>query len=457
MLLTTPFEQHTHNKLMAAQQQQAAPNNNHHHAPPAAAAVSFADQASLPRLIYSTRDSQHPLSRGSHWQCLQCWLFQFNVDSTIWQDVGLDAQDSDLAAAAAQQGGAAGGGAAAAAYGGALRFMRSGLLNMYFEGLGGRDVYPLDELRQGGAPVAGNAAVAPDASLLAAGYDPLHPPEGMWQEQRFGKCALSCTLGVLACLYHRVLNGALFPHQSVPGWQRDHEWAECLSYFRSKLPPGSAFPDVELRHACMLLYPLCRRVLPRSSGPRLRVGTFDCRWYESPCMVHALNRNSKRAARKGTAPFFSPRSPAAGSPLRGGAVAPMDPSLGREVGYYAEECGYVKISLRRGLKEWEYAHRFLCWAVHGPPPLCEQGGRRMEVIHLCDNKFCLNPLHLVWGTHKQNSNPHLYMDAWRRLFCDEQGVLVKSFGLPAVPVPAAAGGANYNNNNNRPPWADYQL
>lgn len=43
------------------------------------------------------------------------------------------------------------------------------------------------------------------------------------------------------------------------------------------------------------------------------------------------------------------------------------------------------------------ATRFSCELHHGKPP---EGA---QVLHSCDNKKCVNPSHLEWGTQKQNT------------------------------------------------------
>lgn len=45
-----------------------------------------------------------------------------------------------------------------------------------------------------------------------------------------------------------------------------------------------------------------------------------------------------------------------------------------------------------------YAHIEMCRLIYGEP-LTNQ-----IVMHSCDNPMCINPDHLKWGTHKENTN-----------------------------------------------------
>jgi hypothetical protein len=47
--------------------------------------------------------------------------------------------------------------------------------------------------------------------------------------------------------------------------------------------------------------------------------------------------------------------------------------------------------------KWEVACRVVLWSYVGPPP-----NANMMCMHICDNPRCLNPLHLYWGTMRQN-------------------------------------------------------
>ena len=43
-----------------------------------------------------------------------------------------------------------------------------------------------------------------------------------------------------------------------------------------------------------------------------------------------------------------------------------------------------------------YTHRAIAEIYHGKPQLGQ------EVLHLCDNRACCAPNHLIWGTRKEN-------------------------------------------------------
>jgi HNH endonuclease len=63
--------------------------------------------------------------------------------------------------------------------------------------------------------------------------------------------------------------------------------------------------------------------------------------------------------------------------------------------------GYLWLTIgkdSKGKDVQESAHRLVLWAYVGPPPVLG----KYEALHLCGNKMCVNPTHLVWGTHKQN-------------------------------------------------------
>jgi hypothetical protein len=63
------------------------------------------------------------------------------------------------------------------------------------------------------------------------------------------------------------------------------------------------------------------------------------------------------------------------------------------------------------------AHRFVLWAYHGFRQPSAQDRRNLSSIgspellheplclHICGNKSCINPFHLVWGGHKDNLAP----------------------------------------------------
>lgn len=56
--------------------------------------------------------------------------------------------------------------------------------------------------------------------------------------------------------------------------------------------------------------------------------------------------------------------------------------------------GYNRISVN---KKNLFAHRISCERVHGPPTK-----EKPFALHACNNRFCVNPNHLRWGSHSEN-------------------------------------------------------
>jgi hypothetical protein len=77
--------------------------------------------------------------------------------------------------------------------------------------------------------------------------------------------------------------------------------------------------------------------------------------------------------------------------------------------HQVEPSSYVTVQLgsHKGTAIKEYAHRIVLWAMHGPPLdlLATMGGWTSagpHCLHVCGNKDCLNPSHLVWGSAGDN-------------------------------------------------------
>ena len=70
-------------------------------------------------------------------------------------------------------------------------------------------------------------------------------------------------------------------------------------------------------------------------------------------------------------------------------------------GYLVVHLGYGHGRPCRISPKYEYGHRLVLYLIFGPPPPSEQAGP-WECCHMCCNKSCLNPFHLVWGTRRHN-------------------------------------------------------
>lgn len=60
------------------------------------------------------------------------------------------------------------------------------------------------------------------------------------------------------------------------------------------------------------------------------------------------------------------------------------------------------------------AHRLVCTLAHGLPD--SWGPGRVDCVHLCDNKRCVNPLHLAWASRAVNASANAsneYEGVWR--------------------------------------------
>ncbi len=62
--------------------------------------------------------------------------------------------------------------------------------------------------------------------------------------------------------------------------------------------------------------------------------------------------------------------------------------------------GYGRVTV--GRKKDRNANRVMCQLVHGNPP----PGKHVAA-HSCGNPGCVNPLHLRWATHKENTSDML--------------------------------------------------
>ena len=83
--------------------------------------------------------------------------------------------------------------------------------------------------------------------------------------------------------------------------------------------------------------------------------------------------------------------------------------------------GYMRVLLgvdkrqRTPIQIFDRCHRLVLYFMWGPPPDDDQV---WMCCHICGNKSCLNPFHLVWGLSRDNKEDSLER---YRVLADQQG------------------------------------
>ena len=191
------------------------------------------------------------------------------------------------------------------------------------------------------------------------------------------------------------------PAHEVPPWMHTlhsttaRHWEGAVQALFAKVHDhGVSLEDV--RKACLMLYPL-HKLLSEQQHASAAAAAAAAPAIEDP--------TGKREGRYGSlcVPFLaSLAAPPPPPPAEKGATPP--PPADDVSWRFVSTSRYLKVMLgdpASKLHFSEYAHRLLLWVLVGPPPPGPDG-KPLECIHCCDQKCCLNPLHLVWATHQQN-------------------------------------------------------
>lgn len=71
---------------------------------------------------------------------------------------------------------------------------------------------------------------------------------------------------------------------------------------------------------------------------------------------------------------------------------------GGKWGYFMLKEGGCSLGHQHMPSQEIHLHRLLCFMYRGPPP----PGQNIEACHMCENRMCLAPWHLVWAPHGAN-------------------------------------------------------
>lgn len=151
--------------------------------------------------------------------------------------------------------------------------------------------------------------------------------------------------------------------------------------------------------------------------------------FERPLMWVPISDNASGAS---TSTHTSADLPSPNSPCMFMSSAKMSHLANKRTGIRDGQLGYANLLLgtypaNHGISEG--VHRLVNEFIMGPSPAITQMGRtRSEVAypkggywvccHICGNKSCINPIHLVWGSEADNTGDQ--MDTYKRL-AKEQG------------------------------------
>ncbi|GLC63086.1 hypothetical protein PLESTB_001979200 [Pleodorina starrii] len=214
-----------------------------------------------------------------------------------------------------------------------------------------------------------------------------------WQGVTKGTYTAMAELGNSLAYKYRVVT-----EDDLPAWE------EMKNKLAQQLNMTSEYQLMQVENAMLVQFPLKHDMLEKEADANQLAA--------SPCMFQTVEASNCRAGQQAQYPpgdeRLGPRD--LYTAVNGVHVVPrldgsttIKPNKESKTAmvHNSSKKGYISLKLDKSGKGKVTAHELMLWAFIGP-----KKHPSSVAMHLCDQKACVNPWHLHWGTRSQNRKGH---------------------------------------------------